>query len=154
MHGTLQVPLSQQEPDTMTSRHSINPVQMVVFRSVNCTKIPPESCLIPFLQMVDMVPDITAPTARYPFEVCVSTKLPLRSRTTPQITLHQGAIEAMFLDSMRTHGVEVDRAIVPTSIHISKDPKLLQDPASHPVQVSHPDHPRIWTCQLFPLGDA
>ncbi|KAF8333838.1 FAD binding domain-containing protein [Amanita rubescens] len=72
------------------------------------------------IQMVDMVPDILAPTARYPFE----------------ITLHQGAIEAMFLDSMRTNGVEVDRGIVPTSIHISKDPKLLQDPASYPVQVT------------------
>ncbi|KAF8332459.1 FAD binding domain-containing protein [Amanita rubescens] len=72
------------------------------------------------IQMVDMVPDITAPTARYPFE----------------ITSRQGVIEATFLDSIRTSGVEVDRAIVPTSIHISKDPKLLQDSASYPVQVT------------------
>ena len=42
----------------------------------------------------------------------------------------------MLLDSMTTMGVEVSRAVVPTSMHIVEDPKLLQDPASFPIEVS------------------
>ena len=42
----------------------------------------------------------------------------------------------MLIDSMSTMRVEVNRAIVPTSMHIANDPNLLQDPASFPVQVS------------------
>ncbi|KAG8984383.1 hypothetical protein FRB90_005356, partial [Tulasnella sp. 427] len=41
--------------------------------------------------------DVTAPTARYPFEV----------------TLHQGAIERIFLDFLAEHGVSVDRPVQP-----------------------------------------
>ncbi|KAI0073054.1 hypothetical protein K474DRAFT_1604014 [Panus rudis PR-1116 ss-1] len=63
--------------------------------------------------------DITAPSARYPFEV----------------TLHQGAIEAIFVDSMRELGLEVDRPIVPVSLELSKDEKELKDPNAHPVTV-------------------
>ncbi|KAJ7815028.1 FAD binding domain-containing protein [Mycena olivaceomarginata] len=55
---------------------------------------PPPACL------TDRVPDVTAPTARYPFEV----------------TLHQGAIENIFLDSMKAMGVEVSRPVVPTHL--------------------------------------
>ncbi|GJE93871.1 phenol 2-monooxygenase [Phanerochaete sordida] len=63
--------------------------------------------------------DITAPSARYPFEV----------------TLHQGAIEAIFLDSMAAMGVHVERPVVPTSIELSADKAELKDPHSHPVKV-------------------
>ncbi|KAH9944956.1 FAD binding domain-containing protein [Epithele typhae] len=53
-----------------------------------------------------------------------------------QITLHQGAIEAIFLDSMRTRGVEVERPIVPTAIEISESEAELKDPTSHPIKVT------------------
>ncbi|KAF4611200.1 hypothetical protein D9613_007135 [Agrocybe pediades] len=71
------------------------------------------------IELTDRVPDVTAPSARYPFEV----------------TLHQGAIESIFLDSMRLSGVEVSRPVVPTSISISKEESALTDPLSHPVRV-------------------
>ena len=45
----------------------------------------------------------------------------------------------MLIESMSALGVEVGRAIVPASVHIAEDPKLLQDPASFPVQVSRLD---------------
>ncbi|KIP05547.1 hypothetical protein PHLGIDRAFT_91984 [Phlebiopsis gigantea 11061_1 CR5-6] len=63
--------------------------------------------------------DVTAATARYPFEV----------------TLHQGAIEAIFLDSMTSMGVTVERPVVPTTIELSSDEAELKDPHSHPVKV-------------------
>ncbi|KAI8996410.1 FAD binding domain-containing protein [Trametes punicea] len=71
--------------------------------------------------------DVTAPTARYPFEV----------------TLHQGAIEAIFLDSMKAHGVVVERPIVPTSIQLSQSEDELENPNAHPVTVilKHLDPP-------------
>ncbi|EEB89627.1 hypothetical protein MPER_12256, partial [Moniliophthora perniciosa FA553] len=71
------------------------------------------------IELIERVPDVTAPTARYPFEV----------------TLHQGAIEAIFLDNMKAVGVQVDRPIIPTSIQISDDPSVLEDPQSYPVRV-------------------
>ncbi|CAL1714087.1 unnamed protein product [Somion occarium] len=67
--------------------------------------------------------DITAPSARYPFEV----------------TLHQGAIEAIFLDSMRELGLEVDRPIIPTALELSHDENELRDPQSYPVTLKHLD---------------
>ncbi|KAI0352108.1 hypothetical protein OH77DRAFT_1409847 [Trametes cingulata] len=71
------------------------------------------------IERTSRAPDVTAPTARYPFEV----------------TLHQGAIEAIFLDSMKAHGVEVERPIVPTSIELSTSDEELKDPHAHPVRV-------------------
>ncbi|TCD71733.1 hypothetical protein EIP91_005499 [Steccherinum ochraceum] len=64
--------------------------------------------------------DVTASTARYPFE----------------ITLHQGAIESIFLDPLREMGVEVNRPIIPTALVLSKDEGLLRDPQAHPVKVT------------------
>ncbi|KAK7681578.1 hypothetical protein QCA50_015311 [Cerrena zonata] len=61
--------------------------------------------------------DVTAPTARYPFVV----------------TLHQGAIESIFLDAMREMGLEVDRPIVPTALRLSTDEEVLKDPNSYAV---------------------
>ncbi|EJU03739.1 hypothetical protein DACRYDRAFT_21209 [Dacryopinax primogenitus] len=71
------------------------------------------------VERTSRVPDVTAPTARYRFEV----------------TLHQGEIEAIFLDSMRAHGLEVERPCVPESIEISGDEKELQSRESYPVKV-------------------
>ncbi|KZT67328.1 hypothetical protein DAEQUDRAFT_673415 [Daedalea quercina L-15889] len=64
-------------------------------------------------------PDISAPTARYPHET----------------TLHQGGIEAIFLDSMASMGLEVERPVVPSLIEVSKDEAELKDPQAHPVKV-------------------
>jgi len=47
-------------------------------------------------------PDITAPTARFPFEV----------------TLHQGAIENIFRDSIQECGVVVEQGIVPSALDL------------------------------------
>ena len=70
-------------------------------------------------QFIGRVPDVTAPTARYPYEV----------------TLHQGEIESLFLDSMRKEGLQVERPVVPTSLQISEDPKEVADPHAYPVKV-------------------
>ena len=67
------------------------------------------------------MPDVTASTARYPYEA----------------TLHQGEIESLFLDSMRKDGLEVERPIVPVSLQISEDPKEIADPHAYPVKVRH-----------------
>ncbi|KAI0675872.1 hypothetical protein C8Q78DRAFT_988353 [Trametes maxima] len=58
-------------------------------------------------------------SARYPF-VC---------------TRHQGAIEQIFLDAMKPNGLTVDRPVVPTSLEISEDAALWEDPRAHPVKV-------------------
>ncbi|KAJ7117712.1 FAD binding domain-containing protein [Mycena epipterygia] len=77
------------------------------------------------IQLTDRVPDVTAPTARYPFEV----------------TLHQGAIESIFLDSMKSMGVEVSRPMVPTQLEL--DPAKVGDPTAHAARVvlTHLDPP-------------
>lgn len=99
------------------------------------------------IERSDRLPDVTAPTARYPFEV----------------TLHQGAIENIFRDAMRALGsgsgpngacprafekraeegqfawpsrsIEVEQPIVPTSISLSTDPAELTSRDSYPVTV-------------------
>ncbi|KAG0700774.1 FAD binding domain-containing protein [Suillus ampliporus] len=72
------------------------------------------------IELTNRAPDVTAPSARYPFE----------------LALHQGAIESIFLDSMKSLGVEVERSTIPTSIELSKDENELTDPTSHPVRVA------------------
>jgi phenol 2-monooxygenase (NADPH) len=52
------------------------------------------------------------------------------------VTLHQGAIESIFLDSMKAVGVVVERPIEPTSLTISEDEKVLKDPKAHAVRVT------------------
>ncbi|KAG1737791.1 FAD binding domain-containing protein [Suillus lakei] len=71
------------------------------------------------IELTNRASNVTAPSARYPFEA----------------TLHQGAIEAIFLDSMTALGVEVERSTTPISIELSKDENELTDPTSHPVRV-------------------
>lgn len=72
------------------------------------------------IERIGRAADVTAESARWPFE----------------ITLHQGAIEAIFLDAMASFNVEVERPIVPTSIELSTDEAELKDPTSHPVKVT------------------
>ncbi|KAH7890913.1 FAD binding domain-containing protein [Phlebopus sp. FC_14] len=72
------------------------------------------------IELSSRKPDITAPSARYPFE----------------LALHQGGIEAIFLDSMEELGVKVERSTQPTSIELSSDEAELADPSSHPVKVT------------------
>jgi len=55
--------------------------------------------------------------------------------TVLQITLHQGRIESIFLDSMHKHGVNVERPAVPASIKLSANEEELQDPSARPVRV-------------------
>ncbi|KAG1771531.1 FAD binding domain-containing protein [Suillus occidentalis] len=63
--------------------------------------------------------DVTAPTARYPFK----------------ITIAQASIEALFIESLKSQGISVDRPIVPSSLEISQDPEELLDPSAYPVKV-------------------
>ncbi|KAF8997916.1 FAD binding domain-containing protein [Cyathus striatus] len=71
------------------------------------------------IELTERVPDVTASSARYPFEV----------------TLHQGAIEAIFLESMQKHGVQVSRPVVPMSVQLTQDESKLKDPKAYPVRV-------------------
>lgn len=57
------------------------------------------------------------------------------SDAVSQITIAQGTIEALFIDSLKSHGVTVDRPIVPSSLEISEDPEELLSPSSYPVKV-------------------
>ena len=54
-----------------------------------------------------------------------------------QVTLHQGAIESIFLDSMHTLGVSVNRPFTPVSIELSEDKNILEDLDAYPVKVCH-----------------
>ncbi|GJJ11380.1 hypothetical protein Clacol_005612 [Clathrus columnatus] len=70
------------------------------------------------IERTDRTSDVAAPMARYPFEV----------------TLHQGAIEAIFLDSMKNYGIQVDRPIMPISLEISDDRDKLGNPNAYCVK--------------------
>ncbi|KAE9394654.1 hypothetical protein BT96DRAFT_923415, partial [Gymnopus androsaceus JB14] len=69
------------------------------------------------IELTDRVCDVTAPDTNFPFEA----------------TLHQGAIEAIFLDNMLDMGLEVSRPVVPTSIEITE--ALVDDFEAYPVRV-------------------
>ncbi|KAI9062575.1 hypothetical protein FKP32DRAFT_1573679 [Trametes sanguinea] len=72
------------------------------------------------IERLRRMPAITAPTtARYPF-TC---------------TLHQGAIETIFHDDMKTEGLGIDRPTIPVSIEVSEDQAELEDPHAYPVKV-------------------
>lgn len=89
------------------------------------------------LQLTERVPDITAPSARYPFEV----------------TLHQGAIEAILSEPMENAGVCVERPVVPTLIELSQDPRNIEDPQAYAVKVRAytSPHPLNYSTDLEPL---
>lgn len=71
------------------------------------------------IQRTGRAPDVTAPSARYPFK----------------ITIDQGSIESLFIESLKSQGISVDRPIAPSSLEISQDPEELLDPSSYPVKV-------------------
>lgn len=52
-----------------------------------------------------------------------------------KVTLHQGAIEAIFLDSMRDHGLEIDRPIEPTELELDEREEVLASADAYPVKV-------------------
>ncbi|KAG8883883.1 hypothetical protein FRB97_005721 [Tulasnella sp. 331] len=72
------------------------------------------------IERTGRAPDVTAATARFPFEV----------------TLHQGAIENIFKDSMKAYGCQVDRPLQPVELQISEDVKELLDPDAYPIKVT------------------
>ncbi|KAI6106257.1 FAD binding domain-containing protein [Pisolithus croceorrhizus] len=72
------------------------------------------------IELSNCAPDILAPSGRYLLE----------------LALHQGAIESIFLDSMKTRGVVVQRSTRPIAIESSNDAVELADPTSHPVKVT------------------
>ncbi|KAL5513388.1 hypothetical protein ACEPAH_3787 [Sanghuangporus vaninii] len=57
------------------------------------------------------------------------------SRYPYSITLHQGAIESIFVDSMAEEGVNVERPVQPAALSLSEDESELEDPDSYPVKV-------------------
>ncbi|KAF8826089.1 hypothetical protein HHX47_DHR6000683 [Lentinula edodes] len=59
----------------------------------------------------------------------------IQPRTTEvfKVTLHQGAIEDIFLDNMRDMGVEVSRPVIPTSLEVTE--ALADDFDAYPVRV-------------------
>jgi phenol 2-monooxygenase len=52
--------------------------------------------------------------------------------------LHQGEIEAIFLDSMKKEGLQVERPIVPIAFQISEETRELADPHAYPIKVNFP----------------
>ncbi|KAI0675874.1 FAD binding domain-containing protein [Trametes maxima] len=79
------------------------------------------------IQRLRRGPAFTAQTARYPF-AC---------------TRHQGGLEALFIDAMKTKDVEVERPTIPLALEISHDEALLKESSEYPIKVllKHLDHP-------------
>ncbi|KAG5644873.1 hypothetical protein DXG03_007514 [Asterophora parasitica] len=81
------------------------------------------------IELTDRTPDVSETSTPYPFEA----------------TLHQGAIEEIFIDSIRKSGVEVSRPIAPGSIQISEIDKDSTNPDVFPVRVRFkPDFQKLW----------
>lgn len=62
---------------------------------------------------------------------------PTTARWAYGIGRHQGAVEDIFLDSLKPFNVEVERPVVPTSIELSTNRAELDDPEAYPVKVCH-----------------
>lgn len=67
--------------------------------------------------------------------MCGDFKVDLLSDAS-KITLHQGAIETILLDSMGKEGLEVDRSLAPTGLEISEDPEEISSRDSYPIKVA------------------
>lgn len=52
-----------------------------------------------------------------------------------KITIHQGIIEDVFLDSMKSLGIEVERPAMPVSIEVTSDSDALKDPNAYAIKV-------------------
>ena len=87
-------------------------------------------------QRVARKADVSALSARYPFEVRLPGSMYAEAILMEyKATLHQGGIEAIFLDALKDIGHVVDRQTVPVSIQLSKDEAELKDASAYPVQV-------------------
>ncbi|KAH9963079.1 FAD binding domain-containing protein, partial [Lactifluus volemus] len=138
VHAGINVRIIDKRPTRITAGHAdgIQPRTIEVFQAIHTTALPQSYGLADRLLSraahmimaafynsgpngigcIGRVPDVTAPTARYPFEA----------------TLHQGETEGITLDSMSKRGLEVERAIVPIAFQISEDPTELADPHAYP----------------------
>ncbi|KZT50982.1 hypothetical protein CALCODRAFT_521651 [Calocera cornea HHB12733] len=72
------------------------------------------------IERTSRAPDVNAPTTRW----------------RHQITLNQTAIEDLFLNSMRHHGLHVERPVMPTALSISDDEIVLNDQNAYPVEIT------------------
>ncbi|KAF9046227.1 FAD binding domain-containing protein [Panaeolus papilionaceus] len=72
------------------------------------------------IQLTERVPAVAPSSARYPF----------------QITIHQGVIEDVFLDSMKSLGIEVERPAMPVSIEVTSDADALKDPNAYAIKTT------------------
>lgn len=55
-----------------------------------------------------------------------------------QVTLHQGAIEQIFLDNMQDMDLQVDRSTIPIAIEVNEN--SVSDPDAHPVKAGFTFH--------------
>lgn len=55
--------------------------------------------------------------------------------TDIQITLHQGSIENILIDSMSEAGLEVGRSTVPTSLELSDNIEEIEGGSGYPIKV-------------------
>ncbi|KAI5118756.1 hypothetical protein M0805_004842 [Coniferiporia weirii] len=59
-----------------------------------------------------------------------------RGRYSYSISLHQGSIENILIDSMRKEGLDVDRQIQPTAMEMSEIDTEIESPEGYPVKVT------------------
>ena len=69
-----------------------------------------------------------------------------------EVTLHQGAIESIFLDSLHHMGRTVERPVKPTSVELSQNEAELGDPRAYPVKVRRPNVPAHRCTHLRQIG--
>ncbi|KAJ3931834.1 MAG: FAD binding domain-containing protein [Lentinula lateritia] len=80
------------------------------------------------------------PNPNKPGEIQLSERAPFFKPNMPGlrydfgVTLHQGAIEQIFLDGMQDMDFQVDRSTIPISIEVNED--SVADPDAHPVKVT------------------
>ncbi|KAJ3860287.1 FAD binding domain-containing protein [Lentinula novae-zelandiae] len=72
------------------------------------------------------------PNPNKPREIQVSKAVLFTILIIHQVTLHQGAIEQIFLDGMQDMDLQVDRSTIPISIEVNED--SVADPDAHPVK--------------------
>lgn len=102
-------------------------------------------------QRVARKADVSALSARYPFEVRLPGSMYVQAMLMEyEATLHQGGIEAIFLDALKDIGHVVDRQTVPVSMHLSEDEAELRDSSTYPVQVYILNQELATDTDLFP----
>ncbi|KAH7870520.1 FAD binding domain-containing protein [Lentinula edodes] len=83
------------------------------------------------------------PNPNKPGEIQLSERVPffkpnmLDPRYDFGVTLHQGAIEQIFLDNMQDMDLQVDRSTIPIAIEVNEN--SVSDPDAHPVTIKNVD---------------